>query len=99
MADPEQQRAALRSVLAKRVPEEAASTFADEQIDALLDNGYHNETFLAGLQLGDLPNPPFLPAVRNLLLRTYGSQTGKVHLWLRLTGYEDTSGCSCCYQQ
>ena len=92
MADPERQRAALRKLLASRVPEEAASTFTNEQIDALLAAGYSNQTFLAGLQLEDLPNPPFLPAVRNLLLRTYGSQTGKFHLCIGLTGCEDASG-------
>ena len=80
MADPERQRrrAALRSLLADRVPEEAAKSFTDEQIDALLAAGYCNETFLAGLQLEDLPDPPFLPAVR--------SQAGKVHLSRMLTG-------------
>lgn len=81
MAEREKGRVALRTLLARRVPDEVASAFTNDQLDVLLDRGYTNETYLAGLQPEDLPDPRFLAAVRNLLLLTYRGQAGKPSLW------------------
>ena len=77
MADRQEERAILRSLLSQRIPEEADIALTDVQVDTLLDAGYTNETLLAGLQREDLPESTFLPAVRNLLLRLFATQAGK----------------------
>lgn len=67
-----QQRTAQRQLLARRLPDGAVTDLTDAQLDVLIDAGYIRDCFLDVLQREDLLNPPFKPAVTNLLLHNCG---------------------------
>ena len=76
MANREQQRGVLRAALAQRVPQTSVDSIPPEQLDALIENAFFDETFLLDLKEESLPAPTILPGVRTLLLRYYGAQPG-----------------------
>ena len=77
MASQEEEQAKLWELLAQWVPKDALGCITNEQMDALIAGGYVNMGRLVGLKREDLPNPPFKPAVQNLLLRMFDFADGQ----------------------
>ena len=62
---------------------DVSSVLNEEQVDFLIEKGYTDSRTLQLLESQDMPNPPFKPAVRKALLRTFGPAGQRPFLVLR----------------